>query len=748
MPTLTRLTLWYLSGVGWSVLFQLAPLVALLGGGAAIVVLVTRGAAIGTGWRFGFAFTIAGAVLCALALEQRMQDCRRLLSDGQTVTLSGVLQEYNARTAWLALQAIDGRPCQGTIRLLAGRATPSDAVQPGAAVEVQGEWWSDLNARPLDPPRGVLAVKEWKPAGASSTLAQLRARTAARIAALFGDQAPITAALLIAQRDEIDPKVKQDFAASGLAHLLAISGTHVALVATVLALLTSVARLPASLGNILAGIGACAYVLFLGAPYPAVRAALQILLVLAARAAQRPAHPLGLLAAAGISILLYDPLALLDAGFQLSFAGLIGIILWRRPLIERQPQSWPLILRDAIATSTAASLATTPIVAYHFGQISFIAVPANLVALPLVSLAVPAAALALAVSAVSMDAARFLADGTRLLLVRLEDTAALAASVPGGHMFVTRATVIASLVALLIGYLVWRNVWFIRARFRLVTAVGMACALPVAAPFLPLGSRDSIEIHAIDVGQGDAIAIRSPRGRWVLIDAGPASDRFNAGAARVVPFLLRHHARALEVLVLTHPHLDHVGGAGAVTAVLETRLVLDPDSGRGEPAAAGEEARRFTAKRSLQARPGLHISFDGISMEVLHPAENELSAEDANDISVVLRLGFGQFAALFTGDAPARVEDQLVQQYGTRLDVDVLKIGHHGSRTSTGDAWLAASTPRIALISAGRGNRYGHPAPAVLARLEQAGIEVFRTDRSGNVSLRAFPDGRIEVLDR
>jgi competence protein ComEC len=687
-------------------------------------------------------------VLGGLALEQRKQDCRRLLRDGKAVTVTGVLQEYNARTGWLALQSIEGRRCTGPIRLLAGRTQPNAAVQPGAVLAVRGEWWSDLNARALDPPRGVLAVREWKATGGSGTFARLRARTAARIDTLFGDQAPITAALLIAQRDEIDPKVKQDFAASGLAHLLAISGTHVALVATVLALLTSVARLPASLGNVLAALGACAYVLFLGAPYPAVRAALQILLLLAARAAQRPAHPLGLLAAAAIAILIYDPLALLDAGFQLSFAGLLGIILWRKPLIERQPHSVPLILRDAVATSTAAAFATTPIVAYHFGQISFIAVPANLVALPLVSVAVPAAALALAVSAVSLDAARFLADGTRLLLARLEDTAALAASVPGGHMYVTRATVIASLIALLIGFGLWRNIWFIRARVRLATAVGVACAVPIAAPFLPLGARDSIEIHAIDVGQGDAIAIRSPRGRWVLIDAGPRSERYDAGAARVVPFLLRRHARALEVVVLTHPHLDHTGGAAAVTAVLETRLLLDPDTGRGARAAKEEEIRPARSRRTLPARPGMRIAFDGMSMEILHPAASELSAEDANDISVVLRLGYGRFSALFTGDAPARVEEQLVQQYGARLDVDVLKVGHHGSSTSTGDSWLEASTPRFAIISAGRGNRYGHPAPAVLARLEQAGVEVFRTDRSGNVSLRAFSDGRIEVLDR
>ncbi len=750
LPTLTTLLLWYVAGVALVVLQHQHPVLAAL----ALV-------CIGAGWMvasrspvrprvalpFAAGFAAAGALLGWLALGARTHDCRYSLRDGHVVTATGAVQDANAQSAWLALQAIGDRPCSGTIRLLAGRTTTKRALQPGQVIRVRGEWWSDLNAGPLDVVNGMLVVHDWQSTGRRMWMAEWRGRAAARIAALFGDQAPLAAALLIAQRGQIDPKVKQDFAASGLAHLLAISGTHVALVAGVLALLTSILRVPTGPGSLCAALGGCAYVIFLGAPYPAVRAAVQIVLVLIARAAQRPAHPLALIAAAALAILVYDPLALLDAGFQLSFAGLVGIVLWRRPLIECQPHSLPRVLRDAIATSTAACLATTPIAAYHFGQISFIAVPANLVALPLVSLAVPAAAFALALSALSLPTATFLADGTRLLLVRLQETAAFAAAVPGGHVFITRTMVIASLAALVLGIMVWRMLWFMRRPVRLACALGLTCALPLAAPLLPTSTPDSIEIHAIDVGQGDALAIRSPLGRWLLVDAGPRSDRYDAGAARVVPFLLRHGARALEVLVLTHPHLDHVGGAAAVTAVLQTRLVLDPDSGRGARAALGENAFR-QVRQWLPARPGTQLVIDGMTIEILYPDVHALdAATDPNDYSVIFRLGFGRFAALFTGDAPARVEEELMLRYGARLDVDLLKIGHHGSATATGDAWLRGSTPRIALISAGRGNRYGHPSAAVLQRLQQNGAQIFRTDRSGTVSLRAFRDGRIQVLD-
>jgi competence protein ComEC len=699
-------------------------------------------------WPFGAWFLLAGLVMGVIALAARDHDCRRALQDGALVGVTGVLLETNPRTAWLALHDIGGKACRGSIRLLLRRGSAQSTVHAGQVVEVSGEWWADLNAGTLSEPRGVLTVSALQPSAQHDRLAQWRGRAAASIGRLFGEQAPLAAALLIAQRDEIDPGVKRDFAASGLSHLLAISGTHVALVAAVLALLAAVARLPLLWGSILAALGASLYVLFLGAPYPAARAALQIILVLLARAVQRPAHPLGLIAAAALVILVYDPLAVLDAGFQLSFAGLIGIVLWRKPLIDRQPASLPLILRDAIATSTAASLATTPIAAFHFGQISFIAVPANLVALPLVSLAVPAAALALTLSALSQSAALFLADGTRLLLIRLEDTAALAAAVPGGHIFVARSTVVAMLGALLLGRFIWRSFWFMKRLPRLLSALGLAAVIPIGAPFLNDHNPDSIDIHAIDVGQGDALAIRSPRGRWLLVDAGPKSDRYDAGAARVVPFLLRHGASSVEVLVLTHPHLDHVGGAAAVAEVLSTRIVLDPDSGRGVRAALGPNEFRNHVRQWLAARPGMRLAFDGINIDVLHPDGSALANRpDPNDHSVVFRLGFGQFSALFSGDASASVEERIVNQYGELLDVDLLKVGHHGSLTSTGERWLQASSPRMALISAGRGNRYGHPAPEIVTRLERAGVQVFRTDRSGHVSLRAFRDGRTLVLD-
>ena len=752
LPTITRVTLWYATGVAAAAGIAVQPLLTialLLVIGATLLVTQHDWLARQSVWTVGVTFLSAGLALGSLALRDRGQDCRRRLVDGQTTEVIGALQYANPRSAWLELHSIAGHACRAPIRLMLGPNPGPTRVHPGAVVTVEGEWWAQHDRGQLSVPGGVLVVKRIVPEGAVDQVARVRAKTAQRITKLFGAQAPLAAALLIAQRDDIDPKVKQDFAASGLAHLLAISGTHVALVAAGIALIASLARLPLLAGGIAAAIGSIAYVLFLGAPYPAVRAVIQIVLVLLARTLQRPAHPLGLIASAAFGILLFDPLALLDAGFQLSFGGLVGIVLWRKPLIDKQPASLPIALRDAIATSTAAAIATTPIAAFHFGQLSLIAVPANLAALPLVSLAVPAAALALALSAVSLSAAGFVAEGTRLLLEKLEQTAAFAAAVPGGHSFVTRGTVLAVFAGVAVAYMVVRQLWFLRPQLKHAVAFASALAIVIIAPaFQP--RRDAIEIHAIDVGQGDAIAVRSARGRWLLIDAGPRSERFDAGAARVVPFLLRQGARKLEVLILTHPHLDHIGGAAAVSRVLDPAIVLDPDSGRSTRAAV-EAMGAIAEKRSTDwraAQPGMSLSFDDLRLDVLYPDATALDAfEDANNVSVVIRLGYGDFSALFTGDAGAAIEETLIERHGARLDVDLIKAGHHGSSTSTSPAWLEVTTPRLALISAGRGNRYGHPAKEVLRRLEEARVQVLRTDRSGTVSVRAYADGRLQVID-
>jgi competence protein ComEC len=251
----------------------------------------------------------------------------------------------------------------------------------------------------------------------------------------------------------------------------------------------------------------------------------------------------------------------------------------------------------------------------------------------------------------------------------------------------------------------------------------------------------------IDVGQGDAIALRSPGGRWMLVDTGPAAEEGDDAAHPVVRALRSRGVDRLEALVLTHPDLDHIGGAVAVLTHFDVGVVYDPGLPAGKEAfvdALAAAAERNVAWRA--ARAGDRLDLDELSVRVLHPTEETSTEEESNATSVVLHARLGDFDALLTGDAYKDVDRRIAAEL-TDV-VEVLKVGHHGSDTSTDQLLLAAARPELGLISVGRYNRYGHPTPEVLARLERSGVRVLRTDRQGAVAVLGRPDGSYTVTTR
>ena len=724
------------------------------------------------------ALLTAGVYVGQRTARETSGDCRERIPDGARVVVRGVFegQAVPGGAVPLSLRElrVAGRTirCSGALRARIGTAV-RELPPAGAEVTARGRFWAHLHesAWPRPPERAGLLVLDSVsvPRGIRDRQLLLAARATAqeRLHRLLPKRAAVAEALLLARTEGLDPELRDRFARAGLAHLLSISGQHVALIAAGLLLLCRMARLRRSRGDALVAVVVVAYVLFLGAPYAATRAALLVLLALAARMLQRPADPIALLAAAALALLAYEPIAVLDAGFQLSFAGTAGILLLGRRFLEALHPYAGKFLADCIGTSLAATLATAPISALHFGTVAPVGILSNIAATPLMALAVPALAVTLAAGALHEGMGVFFGGGAELLLAALEWVAAVAAAVPGGHALVPRDAVASWVLAALAagaasGWLTrmapastGRAAWAgggrrgVRPAIRRIAAAGVALALLVAWPVaVRLAAPGVLEIHAIDVGQGDAIAIRSPAGRWLLVDAGPRTDRFDAGRRRVVPYLLRHGARRLEAMILTHPDADHIGGAQAVLEALPVGAIVDPGIVAGKSlyldllrAARAGEVRWFAA------RAGRELHLDDMTLEFLYPEAGMLDGIDrANDYSVVFRLRYGPFAALFLGDAPAAVENALAMSRGRSLRADVVKVGHHGSRTSTSEALLDAAAPQWALISVGRRNRFGHPAPDVLDRLERRGVRVLRTDLDGSVTIRVHRGGSVEVV--
>jgi competence protein ComEC len=730
------------------------------------------GSRVGAAWLLLW-FGALGATLGAAAREEARSDCRRAIPDGTRVEVRGVMLTRTTSAAerepgrgsrggsLLPLRdagiATPAGECRGTVRVRWPDGGP--AVGAGGEVVLVGDWTrSNAPVVPSAWPRRPLyagfvvgdSVVAVAPAQARRhPLLALRGALERRLEALFPRHGPTAEALILGRRERMDPALRGRFVEAGLAHLLAISGMHVGLLSGVVLLAGGALRVPRARRSLATILLLAGYLAMIGAPASAVRAGVMIALALLAGVLQRPAAALPIVAAAAMVILVHDPLAALDPGFQLSFGGVVGILAVRTHLLPRLPAA---LRRGAVARtvgegtviSAAAFLATMPIVAHHFGLVAPVSVLANLPAVPLMTLALVGVLLSLLLSPLAPPLAETTAQGASVALDLLDRVAELAASVPYGSLLVARPHAGPWILAAAALVLALRATTRLRARVRATVAGGaVVAALLLAWPLLGGAPAGVLEVHFLDVGQGDATAIRTPGGRWVLVDAGPRLRDFDAGERRVLPFLRAHRARRVEVLVLTHPHADHVGGAAALLRGIEVAAVLDP--GLPEGSAIYLEALREIETRGvpwLEARAGRTFEIDGVRFDLLWPDPETLDGvHDANQISAVLRVAYGGFALLLTGDAGVAVEQQLVARHGTGLRAQVLKAGHHGSATSTSEALLDAADPALLVVSAGRRNRYGHPAPEVLERAGRRGTGIARTDREGTISLRVGSGG-------
>ena len=574
-----------------------------------------------------------------------------------------------------------------------------------------------------------------------------RQRTARAIDHTFGDDAPLARALLVADQRQIPTEMRDRYAAAGIIHMLSISGLHVAVIAAAVELLFQVGRLSRRASLIGAFVVTAVYVAVIGAPPPAVRSATMLGVAILSRLGQRPTSVWASWAI-GALVPLVQPRTALDVGYQLSVLGMCALIaagqLWKRRFAGSIDGVKANIARDLL-TSLVACAITAPLVAWTFGRVSLIAPLANLVAAPIITLAQPILFLALVASPVA-TLGKFFAQAVHPLLLAFDWISWSAASIPYAAITVSTTPLTAVLAGI-------TGISLIAACTRrhptppAITALA-AFSLMTAAPFLPGSDDDHVELDVLDVGQGDAILLRTDGGHWVLLDAGPAWRGGDAGRSNVLPFILRRGGK-LEAFVLSHPHTDHVGGAASVINALHPRVYWDAAFAGGSQAySASLLAASQQHVEWRRVHPGDSIHVDGVSVAFLAPDSAwTANLKDPNLASTIALVQYKTVRFLLVGDAEREEEDWLLARYGDELRADVLKVGHHGSSTSSSDAFLRAVRPSIAVISVGARNMYGHPNEDVLLALRRIGAEIMRTDDLGTITIRT--DGRqIEVITR
>ena len=580
--------------------------------------------------------------------------------------------------------------------------------------------------------------------GSPDWLTRWRARATAAVDRVFPMDAPLARALLVADMRELSPEIRDRYAAAGLAHMLSISGLHVGIIALALEILFQLLHLARRTATLASIVVVSVYVALIGAPQAAVRSAAMLAVLGATRLLQRPTSPWAMLAI-GAATPLFSPRSVLDVGYQLSVIGVAALIagghLVRR-VVPRRIDGWRRTLLAALIVSTVATIVSAPLVAWTFGRISLVGPLTNLVAEPLMMLAQPMLFLGLLLAPVA-PLASIIGDAAHPLLVGFDAIALGGSSIPGAWMPVTPTLPAALLAAVASVSLIVACVSrFPGAAMLLGSSAGVALGWSGLAP---VGSGLT-EIHMIDVGQGDAIGVRTPHGSWVLIDAGRAWLGGDAGRSVVVPYLSRRRG-PLVAFILSHPHTDHVGGASTVIGALHPARYFDA-------AFAGDaDAYRASLIRAREAgaawqrvHPGDSLVVDDIVFRFLGPDSAWTAGlSDPNLASTIVLVRAGAIRALLVGDAEQPEEDWLLKRYGDSLHAQVLKVGHHGSSTSSSDPFLAAVRPEIALVSVGLGNSYGHPSSAVMANLAARGAQVLRTDRLGTIVVST--DGRRLLVD-
>jgi competence protein ComEC len=620
---------------------------------------------------------------------------------------------------------VGGAQCRGPVRL---RWPEHPAAAGGTTWVVAGRWVA------LGEGRGLLVARRVKLLDATPRgRGALRDRVVTRAQALFGSRAALVEAMVIARRTELDPAVRERYARAGLAHLLAIAGLHVGFLAgwagACLGLLGI--RGPGRLWA--TSVALVGYVWLLGFPAPATRAAVMFLLHAVARWRERVVAPRGLLAVTALILLLADPWAIQSVGAWLSLSA-VGAVIWAGRAAAGLPR-----LARLVAPTIAATLVTAPITALAFGTVAPVGVLTNLVAIPLASVAMPGLVLALVTSWIVPPLAALLAAGSGLGLALIDGVATAGAWVPGGHVVMVAGWQ-AALMWLGVAVVAWwlwnspRRRWVVTGRIAFVA--GVVGWISVAAHLTPsLDACRCLTVHFLDVGQGDAAVLRTPAGRWIVIDGGPRTPEGDAGRRVVIPFLRRAGAAAVTLVVASHGDADHLGGIPAIIEAFHPQLVLEPGEPLGRPLYLEFLATVEASGAGYRAaRAGDRIALDGVTVDVLSPDSALVAFPlDVNDHGVVVRVTYGDVRLLFQGDAGLAVEAHLAGHAGP---VELLKVGHHGSRTATSDEWLTELQPRAAVISVGRHNHYGHPAPEVVARLAQHGIAIFRTDRDGTITFK------------
>lgn len=562
---------------------------------------------------------------------------------------------------------------------------------------------------------------------------------------LTDEEGNLLLAILLGDKDKLSEDIQESFKTSNLSHMLAVSGAHVSYIILGLTYVLQNSIIGKKNGKIVCIIFLLAFMAITNFTPSVTRACIMAILTLFSSIIYRKSDVYTNISVAALITLIFNPYSLLDLGFQLSYGGTIGIIIFIKRIQEKKSNSKVInYIKQMALVSIYANIIIIPIMMYHFNTVSFTFIISNIMASPILGIIVITGFLFIIASITVKPLTRLIAIFIKPILSILIKISQICSKLPFSNILVVTPYMfnVISYYAIIL--------YCIKSKKNNKCKI-IICLLIVLIliNFIIYIFPQKLRIFFIDVGQGDSTLIITPDKKTVLVDGG-GSDSFDVGEKVLLPYLLDRRILKVDYVLISHFDTDHCGGILTIMEKVKVKNIII-----SEQAEHSENYERFKKLminkkiRLIEVKKGDKIKIGRYSeFKILFPTSRLLSENPLNNNSIVAQFNYNNFKMLFTGDIEKLAEQQILKTEKAEIRADILKVAHHGSKTSSIPEFIKAVRPKIALIGVGKNNTFGHPNQQTIKNLENIKCRIYRTDLQGEIIIKIDQKGRMNVKSK